>query len=401
MTVIALLVILMSIINPSLGFVPLRVLAASLQAAQLSQDFTTTHQDMSRAAILDVAADLLKDNPNPESQGSSSRIATLPILTEESLVSAYYDGRQRIVENSFKDAIAAINGANADVDLGTENKLDEAHFDSEKFQAGQNRLIEIRQNIVTQILMHNFKIARRETGRLFHTLQDFYSHSNWIENGNRVPYDVLGRLNERPGIIADSDRPTCTDCEEDEIKNINFFDVTSITSQQYICQDNIIHDLKRKEILTSGYANRNMIRPAGKCSHGGFLDPESNKPTGGINKDSPYKIWSPHYYLYEEALNVAQQATTDLLNEIRGDVDNDQLFISYMGLNVQTISIAYVIDTSTSMAEELLEIQATIPTIRTDFQQYVGDKVRVRYILAPFNDPGLCVWDYLSCGCNM
>ena len=112
---------------------------------------------------------------------------------------------------------------NPNEEPGTEKKLDEAHFDSEQFQTGQNRLIEIRQNIVTQILMRNFDLARRETGRLFHTLQDFYSHSNWIENGNRVPYDVLGRLNERPGIVADNDRPTCTDCEEGEIRDLNFF----------------------------------------------------------------------------------------------------------------------------------------------------------------------------------
>ena len=53
--------------------------------------------------------------------------------------------------------------------------------------------------------------------------------------------------------------------------------------------------------------------------------------------------------------------------------------------------IAYVIDTTGSMTEELPEIQATIPQIRTNLQQYVDSfsgNIQVRFILVPFNDPG-------------
>lgn len=80
-----------------------------------------------------------------------------------------------------------------------------------------------------------------------------------------------------------------------------------------------------------GYSNgqldvngQEIAKPTGKCSHGGFLDESSEEDArGGINKDSPFVIWSPRHYLHDEAARVAQQATVDMLQEIRNDVDND------------------------------------------------------------------------------
>lgn len=76
-------------------------------------------------------------------------------------------------------------------------------------------------------------------------------------------------------------------------------------------------------------------KPNGKCSHGGVRLGNSNQelpPRGGINKDSPYAAVSPHYYLHFEAAAVAQQATIDMLRDMRGDVSNDQLFGTYLGV---------------------------------------------------------------------
>ena len=391
-------VVLIWVVSPSAGFIPTKFLAWTVKGLDLSLDSALTHKDISRAAILNIAADLLRDNPNPDNPESTSRIATLSDpLSEESLITAYYGERQRSLTRAFQNAIKVIGDANAGVDLGEEKKNAAAHFDSEEFQAGQNRLVELRQSIVTQIQMENYDLARRETGRLFHTLQDFYSHSNWIENGNRLPYHVLGSNNERPSNIADRSTQTCRDCEENgSTLSLRLFgnDVGRIF-RPYICSDNIASTL-----LTSGYHSsqidvngREIEKPAGKCSHGGFRDATSDmSSTGGINKDSPFEVWSPHYYLHQEAARVAQQATVDMLQEIRGDVNNDSAFSVYLGLNVpQAISIAYVIDTTGSMSEELPEIRATIQTIRENLKQYMesfSGPIRVRYILVPFNDPG-------------
>ena len=360
---------------------------------------------MTRNAIIDVAIDLLTDNPNPSSEGSSQRISTLQgsSPSEKDIVTAYYGEMQRGATRNFVNVIEAIQEANSDVDLGPERRLAEAHFDGETFQAGHNRLSQLRQMITSQILVENFAVARRETGRLLHTLQDFYSHSNWIELGYRYPYSVLGRASERgPGNVASPRRQTCDDCRVGGTVLVGLFSsfFTQASRNYYACQENIIQD---GGILTSGYHagqidnnGRVIEKPWGKCSHGGFLDATSDMPArGGINKDSPFEQWSPHHYYYDEAASVARQATFDMLQEIRRDVDDDQLFGEFLGLTLneasEAASIAYVIDTTGSMAEELPEIQATIPEIRASLQQYADSfsgNIQVRYILVPFNDPG-------------
>ena len=292
-------------VNPSTGFVPTKFLAYVLNGLSFSFDSTTTHRDMTRSATLEVAYDILIDNGNRE---SSQRIAAIRNdLTEENLITAYYGERRRGVETSFENAIKTIKDANSDVDLGAEGKIAKAHFDAETFQAGQNRLVELRQTIVSQILKENYPVARRETGRMLHTLQDFYSHSNWIENGNRQPYMILGKENARPRNIANPTRQTCSNCRETGTvivgRILAFFDGFQSAHKYYSCPDNIESSLRSSEILTSGYHggqindNRQEItKPSGKCSHGGFLDSTSdNFAKGGINKDSPFEKWSPHY----------------------------------------------------------------------------------------------------------
>ena len=99
--------------------------------------------------------------------------------------------------------------------------------------------------------------------------------------------------------------------------------------------------LTTNQILTSGYAEdqtddtgRVIDKPSGKCSHGGY-SVDATRDTfarGGISKDGPYYRTSPHHYLYYEAVVVAQQATVDMFRDVRGEVNNDQLFGTYLGV---------------------------------------------------------------------
>ena len=239
---------------------------------------------------------------------------------------------------------------------------------------------------------------------MLHTLQDFYSHSNWVENGNTDIYRILGRRNERPDPIADVSLQTCTDCEEDGTvilgRIYGFFKGVGYAKKFYSCSDNLYGFLRDSGILTSEYytgsldSNGNTIaKPKMKCSHGGFLDSTSDlSAKGGINKDSLSKKWSPHYNHHTEAARMAEQATLDILQEIRSDVNNDALFSQFLGISVNVVSasIAYVIDTTAGMAEELPEIQATIPQLRANLEEYaeMNGNRNIRYILVPFNDPG-------------
>ena len=51
--------------------------------------------------------------------------------------------------------------------------------------------------------------ARALLGELLHTLQDFYSHSNWIEMGKTQINENIG-IRENIGRVAAPDQATCT-----------------------------------------------------------------------------------------------------------------------------------------------------------------------------------------------
>jgi hypothetical protein len=329
-------------IYPTEGFIPTQFFA---RGSKLIHFFTrrqfksvVTHRDMTRNAILEVAAEVLRDNPNPsDRQGSSQRLTALTSLNEGSLITAYYGSSDntRSRKEELKYAVEAMQKATAGVDAGEEQHLAAAHFDSEQFESGQDRLIALRQSVVSSIKVGDYDAARRDTGRMFHTLQDFYSHTNWIENGNRAPNPVLGQPDQRIENTASSTEETCTDCIRRGLPG------TPAKGHYYECRDNIKRSLIDNGILTSGYGavqtdynGKVTEKQPGKCSHGGlFVDSKQDTPArGGINKDSPYNVISPHFYLHSEAVAVAQQATTDMLRNMRRDMNNDQLFGTYLGV---------------------------------------------------------------------
>ena len=394
------------------AFIPNSFLAYFANIAD-NQLTPTTHQAMTRSAILRVAADLMKEYPCDEQ--STQRINNLGSELEiYTLITAYRGERKRNLPGNvarsslFLAAIYAIEIANSAVDIGPEGHTAAAHFDSEEFQTGQNRLTELRALVANHINNQNYVRARIGTGRLLHTLQDFYSHSNWIEMENTEPYSVLGQPGQRPRNIASQQTQTCTDCTENGRVMLPLTYIGQKAEFHYRCENNIRRDILSNRRLTSGYysnqvnsENKKIYKLSGKCSHGGFRDPSSDDSAkGGINKDSPFPEWSPHHLQHSNAARVAEQATVTMLNEIRSDVSNDEQFAAFLGificapmpqLQVVAASIAYVIDTTGSMGDELPEIQATIPTIRESLQQYresLGDNAEVKYILVPYNDPG-------------
>ncbi|KAJ7382678.1 Von Willebrand factor A, partial [Desmophyllum pertusum] len=177
----------------------------------------------------------------------------------------------------FINALNEIQSANAEVDSFPLNSSAAAHFDAEQFKQGSQRLNRLRQELITSLLTGDkMQHARNLAGSALHTLQDFYSHSNWIELGNSDL--VLAKPgSEIPDeFIAGATEATCKSC---------------LSSDN--CETNLI-TVK----LTSGYrSGQDIKKPVnkGKCSHGGKTDSSRLKPaTGGINKDSTSKDESPH-----------------------------------------------------------------------------------------------------------
>jgi hypothetical protein len=89
----------------------------------------------------------------------------------------------RIGRTSQK-AIDNIKWANARTDLGGEYISDAGHFTGEAFAARQRRRQTHFQRVISALEGNNVADARENLGRALHALQDFYSHSNWIELGN-------------------------------------------------------------------------------------------------------------------------------------------------------------------------------------------------------------------------
>jgi len=194
---------------------------------------------------------------------------------------------------SMRDAIKEIWRANADVD--DDQKTAAKHFDGESLPEGQARIIDLRESVILALQKNDGQGARIALGGVLHTIQDFYSHTNWVELGNTVPHPGLGRPGNALDRLAAAIR-TCQDC----------------IHRTFAC-----NDCTRNLIttgLTSGYYGGEDppfgVKPPGKCSHGGFTDTSAYRKEG-INKDSSSCLIpglgtiSPHNFLHESGpLNV-------------------------------------------------------------------------------------------------
>jgi hypothetical protein len=58
---------------------------------------------------------------------------------------------------------------------------DEYHFDNNAFEESYSYIEEQRALVVSSLLKEDAASARSEFGRLTHTIQDFYAHSNYID----------------------------------------------------------------------------------------------------------------------------------------------------------------------------------------------------------------------------
>ncbi|RVE63985.1 hypothetical protein OJAV_G00141760 [Oryzias javanicus] len=267
----------------------------------------------------------------------------------------------------FLPNILYIQSMNAAVDL---RRLFEAryHCDDELLIEGRRLITDGLSAVKAANKKQSFLAARLTLGGILHTLQDFYSHSNWVELGNKFPNINMIRQNANMGNIADETTATCRSCNGDD------------------CRNNILEDVISRNILTSGYFvvwPLSSNKPKGKCSHGGFFDATSSvEPKGGINKDA---LDASHGYLHEKAAELAIAATSQLLEDIRG-ASGDREFLQLMGISKgSSKALCFVVDTTGSMGDDIAAVQNVTSTI-IDNKVGTEDEPSL-YILVPFNDP--------------
>ena len=278
--------VFLMIVGLSTAFIPTKLLTTVSGAWS-----SINHQIITQSGLWCSVIEFLKANRKYLNQKNADKLAS--VNTAKILEGRVSRKLFRLVKSSkFKDAVREIEYANAAVDSKEKAKT-AAHFDAEQFYAGSKRLIGLKKKVIS--LIENagdneadYIMARKEAGRLLHTLQDFYSHSNWIETGNNDPFSILGTEIINNDMFAGANERTCTNCTGGYIPGHGPLPPVN-------CQNNLLDTRK----LTSGYySGQDVAKPVGvgKCSHGGYLD-KSRKfdAVGGINKDSSLRDLSPHY----------------------------------------------------------------------------------------------------------
>jgi hypothetical protein len=164
----------------------------------------------------------------------------------------------KYLPKSMLRARDTISEANADVDKDQMHA--HKHCDGESFDASQALLQDLQIQVINFLANNQPTEARKSLGSALHTVQDFYSHSNWVEMGNTAINNVLGRAAtmDHAGPL---DR-TCIACSPH-----NPLDVTDIHCLD--CRDN---EVGFTSMLTSGYYFGEDVSAGGipefKCHHG-------------------------------------------------------------------------------------------------------------------------------------
>uniref|UniRef100_A0A3P9I7K2 von Willebrand factor A domain containing 7 n=1 Tax=Oryzias latipes TaxID=8090 RepID=A0A3P9I7K2_ORYLA len=278
-----------------------------------------------------------------------------------------YMTEQAILGRAFWRAVGEVVSSNADTDFMISTKSDPVyHFDSERIKDGILMLRQLWTQTVLSVRAKEYQSARSSLGQLFHSLQfqDFYSHSNWVEMGQKSIYLHLLQP-EEPATPVAPDKPTCSDC----------FTAT--------CINNLLPALTDTQLLTTGYPSSSTSKPH-KCSHGGILDKNTVlRAKGGINKDSTSPVFSPHHYLHKEAATLATEATQAVLRDLK-DTVGDEALLRLFSVK-QKPALVFVLDTTGSMFEEITAARLRAHSIiqsRTSSPDQTST-----FVLVPFHDP--------------
>ncbi|KAB1261928.1 von Willebrand factor A domain-containing protein 7 [Camelus dromedarius] len=321
-----------------------------------------THQDLTEEAALNVTLQLFLEQPPPGRPPLLLEDFLGRTLLADDLFAAYFGPGSP--SRRFRAALGEVSRANAAQDfLPTSRNDPDLHFDAERLGQGRTRLVGALQETLVAARALDHSLARQRLGAALHALQDFYSHSNWVEMGRQQPHPQLLWPRQELQSLAQVDDPTCSDCEE------------------LSCPGNLLGFT----LLTSGYFGTHPSKPPGKCSHGGHFDQSSSQPPrGGINKDSTSPGFSPHHMLHLQAAKLALLASIQAFSLLRSRL-GDRGFSRLLDITPAS-SLSFVLDTTGSMGEEInaAKIQA-----RRIVEQRLGSPMEPsHYVLVPFHDPG-------------
>jgi len=234
----------------------------------------------------------------------------------------------------------------------------EFHFDGENFTGGSQRLVDLKNQILKDLSgkSPNGAKAREHLGQAFHTLQDFYAHSNRVEAN-------LSSLDSKLGVST--------------------FTGQTLTDQA--CPGNpAVLGGAGLTIATSGYfplpSPCNGSIPANKCRHGNDETFHVLDTCNGINKDSPSR---PNFQAaHDLAMTATNRFVMELILSDSSITNNAKAVKALMGVST---TLGMVVDTTGSMGDVIGSVQSNITSI---VNSVVGTPDEPdQYLLEAFNDP--------------
>lgn len=164
------------------------------------------------------------------------------------------------------------------------------HFDNDRMiKVTNKRLIRETDALIRQVQSEEMTIPvvvdiREKLGMILHTLQDFYSHTNWVESKQKGIAENIGFSEEFKLPLNEAILPACKECdtpmtpeERKEFKNLmnnplyqlplNMFNWKA--ENVYVCRDNIILN---DHLHTGHVAGQFHDNKEQQCSHGGEIN---------------------------------------------------------------------------------------------------------------------------------
>ncbi|KAE9990074.1 hypothetical protein EG327_001885 [Venturia inaequalis] len=307
---------------------------------------------------------------------------------------------QKVITRAMSEARVAIASANADVDRDWDHSA--FHCDGENFDGAQARLSELKKETISKLKDGKATDAQKALGSALHTLQDFYSHSNWIEMGNTEPHPDFGT--GRKMVYAHASNATCAVCgptvQKDRAGCPLCVPVTNSTMKFAPPGQQINPMDTSTEMLTSGYAfgedsplNKTAGIPEFKCHHGGHIDSPRGAGIGfilgmvrgdsipGINKDSLDCGFSPHAHLHMAAVNASIKATIRYVDDIKQQLNDTQLRMLF-GTGS---TLAFAVDTTAVLKPITASIKShTIKIVEQDLHVPEAKEAN-QYVVRAFN----------------
>lgn len=248
------------------------------------------------------------------------------------------------------------------------------HFTNEDVSAASERIIEFRRRIIqtarTKGAVQSGKragsqVIREDLGKVIHTIQDYYSHGNWVDLGNtdidrRLGVSVIPRV---PTSVA-----PCPSNPNSYAPNAG----GALSTSYFIgfgLRETIGCDLQQL--------------PANKCFHGNY------RPTCmGVNKDLSAKDAASEGVaqnpLHGAARALAAKATREFVQGIVDELENDYDALRQV-FNLRSSFVA-VVDHTTSMSASIAGAKNLVGQMVTAVSQD-AELAPENYILVSYGDP--------------